>query len=186
MLDVWEHHPVRQAGARFHDSAHGVRHASMLAHREHPSSPTHRRESRERVQSTYRAVVFRSGDRVRALAAQTPARFVAFDLLALGDEDLMARPFAQRRRLLEEALAGARAPIHLTPATADRQVAARWFTEFEGAGLVTGWDGHPWAWARQEEGARWRPDKDPADCTSAELEEPVSYDLSAVLAGGSR
>ena len=239
---------------------------------------------------------------------------MAFDLLALGDDDLTGRPFRERRALLEQALADATAPIHLTAATTDREVAAQWFTEFEGAGLdglvakqldgtyepdkrtmakikhertadcvvagyrthksgddligslllgihdadgqllsvgvigafpmarrkelfdelqplVTGFDDHPWAWARQEEGtrtpqnaagsrwaagkdlsftplrpervvevrydhmegvrfrhtaqfARWRPDKDPADCTFDQLDEPVSYDLSEVLSGG--
>ena len=73
--------------------------------------------------------------RVRRLAAETPASFVAFDLLALGDEDLTKRPFVERRALLVEALAGARAPVHVTPATTDRAVAERWFEEFEGAGL---------------------------------------------------
>jgi ATP-dependent DNA ligase len=73
--------------------------------------------------------------RVRLLAEQTPAHFVAFDLLALEDRNLMKEPFAERRRLLEEALAGARSPIHVTPATTDRDVAERWFDEFEGAGL---------------------------------------------------
>ncbi len=255
-----------------------------------------------------------AASRVRKLSAETPASFVAFDLLALGDEDLTGRPFAERRRLLEEALAQARPPVHLTPATTDRDTAARWFTEFEGAGLdglvakaldgpyepdrrtmakikhertadcvvagyrthksgphaigslllgilddagvlvsvgvigafpmarraelfeelqplVTEFEDHPWAWARQEEGTRtpraaagsrwaagkdlsftplrpervvevrydhmegqrfrhtaqfvrWRPDKDPADCTYDQLDEPVSYDLSAVLDGG--
>jgi len=55
--------------------------------------------------------------RVRLLAEQTPAAFVAFDLLALGDEDLMAVPFSRRRQLLEAALADARPPIYLTPTT---------------------------------------------------------------------
>ncbi|WP_262500290.1 ATP-dependent DNA ligase [Phycicoccus endophyticus] len=257
-----------------------------------------------------------AASRVARLAAQTPARFVAFDLLALGDDDLTGRPFAERRALLERALADARPPVHLTPATSDPEVAAAWFTEFEGAGLdglvakpvdgryepdrrtmlkvkhertadcvvagyrthksgpdavgslllgihddtgtllsvgvigafpmarrrelfeelqplVTGFEDHPWAWARQEEGTRtpqnaagsrwaagkdlsftplrpervvevrydhlegvrfrhtaqfvrWRPDKDPRECTYDQLEEPVSYDLSAVLAGGRR
>ncbi|MBM6399763.1 ATP-dependent DNA ligase [Phycicoccus sonneratiae] len=255
-----------------------------------------------------------AASRVKKLSVETPARFVAFDLLALGDDDLTGRPFAERRRLLEQALADARAPIHLTPATADPDVAAEWFTEFEGAGLdglvakpvdgtyepdkrtmlkikhertadcvvagyrthksgddligslllgihdaegqllsvgvigafpmarrkelfdelqplVTDFDDHPWAWAKQEEGTRtpqnaagsrwaagkdlsftplrpervvevrydhmegvrfrhtaqfvrWRPDKEPADCTYDQLDEPVSYDLSAVLDGG--
>jgi ATP-dependent DNA ligase len=73
--------------------------------------------------------------RVRLLAEQTPAHFVAFDLLALDDRNLMKEPFAERRRLLEDALAGAKSPIHVTPATTDRDVAERWFDEFEGAGL---------------------------------------------------
>ncbi|HET7762321.1 MAG TPA: ATP-dependent DNA ligase [Phycicoccus sp.] len=254
-----------------------------------------------------------AASRVRKLSVETPARFVAFDLLALGDEDLMERPFAERRRLLEDVLAGAAPPVHLTPATTDRATAAEWFTEFEGAGLdglvakplagpyepdkrtmakikhertadcvvagyrthksgpdaigslllglhddegnllsvgvigafpmarrrelfeelqplVTDFDEHPWAWARLEEGTRtpqaaagsrwaagkdlsftplrpervvevrydhmegvrfrhtaqfvrWRPDKDPGDCTFDQLDEPVSYDLSAVLDG---
>jgi ATP-dependent DNA ligase len=73
--------------------------------------------------------------RVNLLADQTPARFVAFDLLALGDTDYMERPFAERRAVLEDALAGVRAPLHITPATSDRALAGRWFAQFEGAGL---------------------------------------------------
>jgi ATP-dependent DNA ligase len=73
--------------------------------------------------------------RIRRLAAETPASFVAFDLLALGDDDLRQRPFAERRQLLEGALAGAEAPVHLTPATSDRALAEDWFERFEGAGL---------------------------------------------------
>jgi len=73
--------------------------------------------------------------RVRRLAAETPAMFVAFDLLALDGEDLLAEPFEERRRRLEDVLAGARPPLHLTRLTRDRDVAARWLAEFEGAGL---------------------------------------------------
>jgi ATP-dependent DNA ligase len=73
--------------------------------------------------------------RVRLLARQTPAHFVAFDLLALDDRNLMKEPFAERRRLLEEALASASPPIHVTRATTDRDLALQWFDEFEGAGL---------------------------------------------------
>jgi ATP-dependent DNA ligase len=73
--------------------------------------------------------------RVALLAERTPAHFVAFDLLALGGRDLTAEPFAERRRVLEEALSGVRSPIHLTPATRDPELAERWFGEFEGAGL---------------------------------------------------
>jgi ATP-dependent DNA ligase len=73
--------------------------------------------------------------RVKLLAQRTPAHFVAFDLLALGDRDLTGQPFRERRRALEQALAGARSPIHLTPSTRDPKTAAQWFDEFEGAGL---------------------------------------------------
>ncbi|MBP6996168.1 MAG: ATP-dependent DNA ligase [Phycicoccus sp.] len=255
-----------------------------------------------------------AASRVKKLALETPAQFVAFDLLALGDDDLMGMPFADRRARLEEAFADARAPIHLTPATVDVDVARRWFTEFEGAGLdgvvakpagatyqpdkrvmiklkhertadcvvagyrrhktdaqaigslllglytaegelrsvgvigalpmatrkalfdelqplVTDVDNHPWNWAKQLEGTRtpqasagsrwaagkdlsftplvpqrvvevrydhmegdrfrhtaqfvrWRPDKQAADCTVGQLDEPIGYELSAVLASG--
>jgi len=73
--------------------------------------------------------------RVNRLAAETPSSFVAFDLLALGDELLMEAPLAERRTALETALAGARAPLHLTPVTRDRATAEDWFVRFEGAGL---------------------------------------------------
>jgi len=254
-----------------------------------------------------------AASRVKKLSIETPAQFVAFDLLALGDEDLMGRPFGERRALLEEAFASVQPPIHLTRATREVDEAKSWFTEFEGAGLdgvmakpadtayepdkrvmfklkhertadcvvagyrthkndpqaigslllgingpdgdlrsvgvigafpmatrkalyeelqdlVTDFDDHPWSWAKLEEGVRtpqaaggsrwaagkdlsftplrpervvevrydhmegvrfrhtaqfvrWRPDKDPADCTYDQLEEPVSYDLSEVLGG---
>jgi len=73
--------------------------------------------------------------RVRKLAGEIPASFVAFDALAVGDADLRGRPFGERRAALEAALAGAGPPVHLTPATADRDVARDWFARFEGAGL---------------------------------------------------
>jgi ATP-dependent DNA ligase len=73
--------------------------------------------------------------RVRMLAESTPASFVAFDLLAIGDESLMAVPFSERRSRLEKALKKAKAPVHLTPATDDPAVAGQWFQQFEGAGL---------------------------------------------------
>src|SRR4051794_33084863 len=73
--------------------------------------------------------------RIDMLARETPASFVAFDLLGSPDGDLRERPFSERRALLEAALAGARPPVHLTPATTDRAVAADWFGRFEGAGL---------------------------------------------------
>ena len=73
--------------------------------------------------------------RVNLLAEQTPASFIAFDLLALGDDDYTGRPFAERRAALEGALAGAGTSVHLCPSTDDLDEARRWFTEFEGAGL---------------------------------------------------
>lgn len=73
--------------------------------------------------------------RVRLLAGQTPASFVAFDLLALEDDDLMASPFRDRRARLVDALSSASAPVHVTPATGDLAQAQDWFTRFEGAGL---------------------------------------------------
>jgi ATP-dependent DNA ligase len=252
-----------------------------------------------------------AASRVKMLSETTPAKFVAFDLLALDDEDLTTKDFATRRALLEEALAPAKAPIHLTRTTTDPATAQEWFEQFEGAGLdgiiakpltgeyepdkrvmfkvkhertadcvvagyrvhktapnrigslllglynaegilasvgvigafplakreelfeemqelITDFDHHPWAWARQEEGtrtprnaegsrwqagkdlsfiplrpervvevrydhmegvrfrhtaqfSRWRPDRTPESCTYEQLEEPVKFDLAAVL-----
>jgi ATP-dependent DNA ligase len=73
--------------------------------------------------------------RVKLLAAQTPASYVAWDLLALGDQDLRSAPLAVRRQRLEEALGAMVAPLHLSPATRDRALAEDWFQRFEGAGL---------------------------------------------------
>jgi ATP-dependent DNA ligase len=76
-----------------------------------------------------------AASRVNLLAAATPARFVAFDLLAVGDTDYTERPFAERRAALVAALAAAAPPVHVTAATTDRAVAGQWFHQFEGAGL---------------------------------------------------
>jgi ATP-dependent DNA ligase len=73
--------------------------------------------------------------RVQMLSQEIPASFVAFDLLALGDDDLRSRPFGERRLELDQVLAGAEPPVHLTPGTTDRDVGADWFDRFEGAGL---------------------------------------------------
>ncbi|HET8591423.1 MAG TPA: ATP-dependent DNA ligase [Nakamurella sp.] len=73
--------------------------------------------------------------RVDLLSSATPASFIAFDLLALGDQDYTGRPFVERRAALRDAVAGAGRSVHLTPATTDLDLAERWFTEFEGAGL---------------------------------------------------
>jgi ATP-dependent DNA ligase len=252
-----------------------------------------------------------AASRVRLLAEQTPAAFVAFDLLAVGDEDCTELPFERRRAMLEEVLAQATAPVYVTPATRDRDLAVQWFSQFEGAGLdgvvakplegpyapdkrvmfkikhertadcvvagyrlhksgddaigslllglyddsgrlasvgvvgafpmarrrelftelqplVTSFEGHPWNWAAPQPGvrhpresetsrwnagkdlsfvplrpervvevryehmegtrfrhtaqfARWRPDRDPASCGFAQLEEPVKFDLGEIL-----
>ena len=76
-----------------------------------------------------------AASRVNMLAAESPASFVAWDLLALGDEDLRGVPQGERRTRLETVLADARPPVHLTPATSDRATATDWFHRFEGAGL---------------------------------------------------
>ena len=75
--------------------------------------------------------------RVQRLSRETPAEVICFDLLALGDEDLMAQPFRARRERLEEALSGLTldAPVHLTRVTRDAATATDWFERFEGAGL---------------------------------------------------
>ena len=75
-----------------------------------------------------------AASRVRMLAEKTPAHFIAFDLLALGDEDLTARPFVERRAALESVVDEG-SHFHLTPITTDLATAQRWFDEFEGAGL---------------------------------------------------
>lgn len=76
-----------------------------------------------------------AASRVTLLAEQTPASFVAFDALALGDESLMDESFSVRRARLEKALATAEAPVHVTRTTTDAAEAEEWFGVFEGAGL---------------------------------------------------
>jgi ATP-dependent DNA ligase len=72
--------------------------------------------------------------RVDKLASQTPASVVLWDLIAMDDDDLRLRPFADRRAMLERYVAQ-ESPVHLTPITADRDIATDWFERFEGAGL---------------------------------------------------
>jgi len=76
-----------------------------------------------------------AASRVNMLAERTPAAFIAFDLLALGDASYMDRPFVERRRALTDALANAKAPIYATPMTDSIQQAREWFVSLEGAGL---------------------------------------------------
>ncbi|HVL36937.1 MAG TPA: ATP-dependent DNA ligase [Burkholderiales bacterium] len=73
--------------------------------------------------------------RVAKLAQETPASFVAFDLLAAKGKRLMAASQAERRARLEALLAGATPPVHLTPMTRERGLAIEWLERFEGAGL---------------------------------------------------
>lgn len=76
-----------------------------------------------------------AASRVARLAAETPASFVAFDLLAVDQADVRDLPQAHRRERLEQLMRGTRPPLHLTPITRDRGTASRWLAEFEGAGL---------------------------------------------------
>lgn len=76
-----------------------------------------------------------AASRVARLAKETPASFVAFDLLAAGSKDTRTLPQSERRARLEQLLMKAQAPLHLTPMTRDRKVASKWLTQFEGAGL---------------------------------------------------
>jgi ATP-dependent DNA ligase len=76
-----------------------------------------------------------AASRVKLLAAELPASIVFWDVLCVGDRDLRATPFSERRALVESLLAKAEPPVHLTPATTDRATASDWFRRFEGAGL---------------------------------------------------
>ncbi|KQX06679.1 MULTISPECIES: ATP-dependent DNA ligase [unclassified Leifsonia] len=76
-----------------------------------------------------------AASRVAKLSVETPAMFVAFDLLALGDESLLERPFAERRAALESLARGFDAPLSITRTTTDAALARAWLVEFEGAGL---------------------------------------------------
>lgn len=76
-----------------------------------------------------------AASRIAKLAEETPARFVAFDLLAAGGRSTMALPQAERRLRLERLIGSAKPPLHLTPVTRDRAEAERWLAQFEGAGL---------------------------------------------------
>ena len=73
--------------------------------------------------------------RVKLLSEQTPASIVFFDLLCEGENDLRNEPFESRRRKMESMLSAAAPPVHLTPVSRERIVAADWFRRFEGAGL---------------------------------------------------
>jgi len=76
-----------------------------------------------------------AASRVNLLSAKIPASVVFFDLLAEGDRDLRDAPFVERQQVLQSVLKGAQAPVHVTPATRDREIASDWFRRFEGAGF---------------------------------------------------
>ena len=76
-----------------------------------------------------------AASRVKMLSGEIPASVVFFDLLWEGDRNLCSSPFRERRAALESVCAAISAPLHLTPATRDRQRAADWFQRFEGAGF---------------------------------------------------
>ncbi|MCA0292157.1 MAG: ATP-dependent DNA ligase [Actinobacteria bacterium] len=76
-----------------------------------------------------------AASRIKLLSEQTPAQYVAFDLLALAEEDLMAKPFAERRAELVDVLTAPSDTVHITRATTDPAIAQEWFETFEGAGL---------------------------------------------------
>jgi ATP-dependent DNA ligase len=73
--------------------------------------------------------------RVRMLAEKIPSELIAFDVLAIGDEDLRPLPLSARRKRLEALLEGVKPPVHLTPYTRDAAVGREWLAQFEGAGL---------------------------------------------------
>jgi ATP-dependent DNA ligase len=76
-----------------------------------------------------------AASRVNMLAEETPAMFIAFDLLARGERDLQGEPFAERRAQLVDLLGDVPHPVHVTRTTDDPDLARRWLAEFEGAGL---------------------------------------------------
>ena len=76
-----------------------------------------------------------AASRVAKLAKETPAGFVAFDLLAVGGQDIRSAPQAERRDRLQQLLERAQPPLYITPMTRDRNVAIEWLARFEGAGL---------------------------------------------------
>jgi ATP-dependent DNA ligase len=77
-----------------------------------------------------------SASRVKKLATETPACFIAFDLVAVGDEDLRATPYIERRARLERLLEKSASPhLAVTPATWDVARARAWFEGFHGGGV---------------------------------------------------
>ena len=122
--------------------------------------------------------------RVRELARRTPAIFVAFDLLAVGERDLRGAAFDERRARLVELLDGVAPPLFLTPATRDRQIATRWLEHFRGGGL-DGVVAKPRA-GRYEGGARAMlkvKHERSADCVVAGVRATPEGGVAALLLG---
>jgi ATP-dependent DNA ligase len=76
-----------------------------------------------------------AASRVAMLARETPASFIAFDMLALEDESFTGRPFSERRAAMEQALKDVKPPVYVTPATDSLDEARDWFDRLEGAGI---------------------------------------------------
>ena len=76
-----------------------------------------------------------AASRVKKLSKEIPASIVFFDCLCDDSRSLCERPFSERRAAMERLLKSVKAPLHCTPMTRDRAVAADWFARFEGAGL---------------------------------------------------
>ena len=74
-----------------------------------------------------------AASRIAKLALETPAAFIAFDLLGIGEDSMLDEPFSVRRAALEKLVFTA--PLHRSQVTTDAALATRWLEEFEGAGL---------------------------------------------------
>jgi ATP-dependent DNA ligase len=89
-----------------------------------------------------------ASSRVERLAVETPAVFLAFDVLAVGDDDLRPRPYRERRPRLEAVLAEVPQPVVLSPATRDADLARAWLAAAPGSaidGVVVKRAGDPYA-----------------------------------------
>ncbi|MEV8266818.1 ATP-dependent DNA ligase [Microbacterium sp. NPDC076911] len=76
-----------------------------------------------------------AASRITTLSEETPAMFIAFDLLARGDRKLQNEPFSVRRAQLVDLLTAVPHPVHVTRTTDDPAIASQWLEQFEGAGL---------------------------------------------------
>src|SRR5207245_1167848 len=153
-----------------------------------------------------------AASRVNMLAKEQPATYIAFDLLADGDESLLETPLKDRRKRLEKLLGPKPEAILLSPVTRDREVALGWLKEYRGTSLEGGRaPGGPSRWSQDRDLAweplrpelvcevafdrlendrfrhgvgfvRWRPDKSPKSCTLAQLKAEASVELKKLFA----